>query len=151
MNIKAKPFDELIGCDYFICETQGLIFSLAIKMGFDDDDFIQKYMNSRFCTVEMDAPYDYFQMAEPEDSMDYILKEIKPEQNTQHYDEDAIKWIGYMYRYMHIRLGTGSDTLYRLLPLKDMLVYYVGMHTQDDEYFLDVMQERFGEEILCRI
>jgi hypothetical protein len=141
MDSEPKSFEVWSGVDTFICETQGLIFTLAIDMGFDDDDFVEKYMNSRFCNVEMDALYSYFQMAEPEDSMDYVLKEVQPTKNSKHYDGDAMYWVGYMYRYIHLRLGISSDTIYRSLPLKDMLIFYVGMHTQDEEFFLDVIQE----------
>jgi hypothetical protein len=84
-------------------------------------------------------------MADPEDSMDYITKEIQPTQNTQHYDKATMEWIGYMYRYLHIRLGISSNVIYKTLSLKNMLALYVGMHTQDDEYFLDVIKDKFKE------
>ena len=128
---------------YDICETQEKIFSLAMDMGFDDENFISKYMNSQFCNREMDALYSWFQMADPEDSMDYILKEIEPQKNYRHHDEYAIQWTGWMYRYLHLRLKVSSREIYAILPLKDMLVYYIGMHTQDDEYFVDVIKEKF--------
>lgn len=139
---KPIPFEHISENEYFICENQGDLFNLAQKMGFDDDDFIKEYMNSVFCQREMDAPYSVFQMGEPEDVMDYTLKEITPRKNLQHYNTNAIQWIGYMYRYMHIRTGIDSSVLYEKLPLKDMLAYYIGMHTQDDEYFLDILKEQ---------
>lgn len=148
MQIRTMPKKpaEISESDYFICENQGDLFQLAESMEFDEDDFIRQYMNSRFCNKEMDTPYSYFQMADPEDAMDYILKEIKPEHNNRHYDRNKIYWIGYMYRYLHIRFGINSSVIYQILPLKDMLVYYIGMHTQDDEYFIDIIKDKFKQE-----
>lgn len=143
MTLRPIPFDKLYDYHYFNCENQEKLFELSQNMGFDDDDFIQKYMESDFCKRELDQLYSYFQMAEPEDIMDYALKEIKPKRNIRHYNRNAIKWTGYMYRYLHLRLAVNSAVIYRTLPLKDMLVYYVGMHTQSDEYFIDIIKDKF--------
>ena len=144
MEITPKPlaFEDITETEYFICNTQGKLFLLAGEMGFDEDSFIKAYMESDFCRREMDALYSVFQMADPEDIMDYVLKEIHPEKNSRTYGPDRINWTGYMYRYLKLRLGISSAGIYRVIPLKDMLVYYVGMHTQDDEYFLDVIKDK---------
>lgn len=86
-------------------------------------------------------------MADPEDVMDETLRFITPKKNAQHYDSNAINWIGYMYRYLHLRLAIPSAVIYDILPLKDMLVSYVGMHTQDDEYFVDVIKDKFERKL----
>lgn len=143
MTLQPIPFKEFYDFHYFICENQEKLFELAQNMNFDDDDFIKKYMNSDICKKALDQLYSPLQMAEPEDIMDYILEQITPKKNNQHYDTDAIKWTGYMYRYLHLRLAIPSTIIYKTLPLKDMLVYYVGMHTQDYEYFIDVIKSKF--------
>lgn len=130
--------------EYDICDTQELIFKLAIDMGFDDEDFASKYMVSKFCNKEMDALYSFFQMAEPEYCMDYILEEIHPQKNDKHYATSVIEWIGWMYRYLHIELNIPSKEIYAMLPMEKMLAYYPGMHTQDEDFFVDVVKDKLG-------
>lgn len=129
---------------YDMCDTQELIFKLAMEMDLDDEDFIDKYMTSKFCNQNMDALYSFFQTAEPEYCMDYILDEIHPKKSTRHYDPSAIEWIGWMYRYLHLELNIPSREIYAMLPLKTMIMYYPGMHTQDEDYFVDVIREKLG-------
>lgn len=142
------PFEKFNNVQYYICEIQGRLFKLAQTMDFDDDDFIQKFMHSDFCKRALDQLYSPYQMADPEDVMDETLRFITPKKNAQHYDSNTIDWIGYMYRYLHLRLAIPSAVIYDTLPLKDMLVSYVGMHTQDDEYFVDVIKDKFKRESL---
>ena len=65
--------------------------------------------------------------------------EIKPKKNNLHYDPDAIEWIGWMYKYLQLRFEISSREIYTRLPLKIMLGYYPGMHTQAEEFFVDVL------------
>jgi hypothetical protein len=142
--IKLKTPEKMrcsLNVGYQICDTQSEIFELAGDIGFDDDDFIKKYMTSDFCHREMDAMHSWFHLADAQDAMDYILKEITPKKNSLHYDPDAIKWIGWMYKYLQLRFEIPSKELYQRLPLKDMLNYYEGMHTQDEEFFVNVLNE----------
>ena len=113
-----------------------------MEMEFDDEDFINQYMNSEFCNQKMDALYSFFQTAEPEYCMDYILDEISPKKNTKHYDQSAIEWIGWTYRYLRLELDMPSKDIYAILPFKKMLMYYPGMHTQDEDFFVDVIREK---------
>ena len=65
-----------------VCNTQRDIFTLAINMGYDEKDFIQKYMNSKFCNQNMDSTYSFFQTADEGYCMEYILDEIHPQKHT---------------------------------------------------------------------
>lgn len=148
MLSEPTPSEKFSEVQYYICETQGLLFKLAQTMDFDDDDFIQKFMHSDLCKRALDQLYSPWQMADPEDMMDETLRFITPKKNTQHYDSNAVNWIGYMYRYLHLRLAIPSAVIYDILPLQDMLVSYVGMHTQDDEYFVDVIKDKLERKSL---
>lgn len=140
---RGRSFENFMRCDYFNCDNQGFVFELAQKIGYDINDFVDKFMTSDFCARELDALYSWFQTSEPEDIMDYVLKEIEPEYSSETYSNDKLHWIGYMYRYINLRFGINSSEIYKVLPMKDMLVLYVGMHTQDDEYFIDVISDKF--------
>lgn len=138
-----SPKDMSCGLDvgYDICKMQQKLFMLAMEMDFDDDDFIQKYMNSDFCSREMDALYSFFHMTDPKYTMAVILDEIHPQKSDMHYDFNAIEWIGWMYKYLQLRFEIPSKQIYKILPLNKMLGYYPGMHTQDAEYFVDRIRE----------
>lgn len=127
-----------------ICKTQQNIFLLAMDKNFDDEDFARKYMNSEFCSREMDALYSFFHMTNTAYIMSVLLDEIHPEKNNLHYDYNAIEWIGWMYKYLQLRLEIPSKEIYAVLPLKTMLGYYPGMHTQDEEYFVNIIKEQFN-------
>ena len=144
-QIQPAQREKLLNIDLSSCENIADLFQFAQNQNFDDNDFIEKYMNSRFANNEMDAVYSYFHTAWYEYVMDEILDEIRPKKNHMHYDTDAIEWIGYMYRYIHIRLGTPSSIIYKTLPLSHMLTIYEGMHTMSEEYFIDDIKEDFPE------
>lgn len=128
---------------YEICNTQSRLFLYAIRHDYDDDDFIKKYMESQFCNHKMDALYSRFQLMNAAYIMSYLLDEITPEKSKKHYDENAIEWIGWMYRYTQLRLEISSKNIYKTLPLNDMLYYYKGMRTEDAEYFIEHIQTKF--------
>lgn len=140
------PFEKIDECYYYMCCIQARLFKLAQNMDFDDDNFVKKYMNSNICNKAIDSLYSPLQMAEPEDIMDYFLEKENPKKNTQHYDTNAVKWTGFMYRYLQLRLGIPSSVIHKYRPLSHMLVYYTGMHTQDDEYVVDVIKEQLQKE-----
>ena len=84
-----------------ICQTQGNIFHCANELGYDMDIFVPKYMNSTFCKRQMDSVYSYFQMADAEDCLDYITKEIDvPKTKRIKYAPNPMDWIGYTYRQL---------------------------------------------------
>lgn len=146
MAIQLKsPKEMTCGLDvgYDICKTQQNVFSLAMDMNFDDEDFAKNYMNSEFCQREMDAIYSFFHMTDPNYFMAELLDEIHPKKDNMHYDHNAIEWIGWMYKYLQLRFEIPSKEIYAVLPLQKMLNYYPGMHTQDPEYFIDVVKEKF--------
>lgn len=144
-NTTGIPLNEILDINIFSCENVGDIFLLAQKMGFDDDDFAEKYMNSEFVRTEIDAEYSHCHSAWCNYVMDELLDEITPKKNDKHYSPDAFEWAGYMYRYVHMRLGTPSSLIYKTLPLEKMLILYEGMHTVTEEYFIDDIKDSFPE------
>lgn len=140
-----SPKDMQCGLDvgYEICMAQSRLFVYATDHDYDDDDFIEKYMNSDFCNKKMDAPWSRFQLMNPAYNMSYLLDEINPVKNNMHYDPNAIEWIGWMYRYIQLRFEISSQKIYKTLPLPDMLLYYKSMRTEDAEYFIERIQTKF--------
>lgn len=148
MFIKRKPIkaSELRnGVEMRICNNQAELFVLAAKKGFDDDDFISKYMNSELCH-EIDGLYSPHQLAAPSYNMACLLDEIQPEKTELHYHINAIWWIGYIYRYIQFRFDLFSSEIYKAIPVEKMIKWYEGMHTQGDEYFMSVLHEDYFQK-----
>lgn len=145
MLILKNKNDIPCGLDvgYEICKTQSKLFLYAIRHDYDDNDFIKKYMESQFCNQKMDALYSRFQPMNAAYIMSYLLDEISPETSKKHYDEDAIEWIGWMYRYTQLRLEVPSKQIYKTLSLNNMLVYYKSISSENAEYFIERIQTKF--------
>lgn len=148
MTTVKSPEEIACGLDvgYEICNTQSRLFLYAIQKDYDDNDFIKKYMESKFCNQKMDALYSRFQLMNAAYIMSYLFDEITPKKSNLHYDEDAIEWIGWMYRYIQLRLEVPSKEIYKTLPLNDMLCYYKGMRTEDAEYFIEHIQAKLEND-----
>lgn len=149
-NIETCKHPEEMPCGlsvgYDICITQENLFKYAVEKGYDIEDFITKYMQSDFCKRHMDALYSWLQTEFETMVMSYLLDEITPEKTDQQQDKNAFGWIGWMYRYLQLRLEISSKKIIEMLPLKDMLAYYKDMHTKEAEYFLTTVLDRLSEK-----
>ena len=131
-----------------ICETQGEIFRCANEWRLNMDEFVPLYMHSVFCKRAMDGIYSRFQMADGEECLDYILKEIHPSiLNEIHYNEQAMFWVGFTYRQLTFRLrDIPSKIIYDRLPFFSLAKQYYGLHTIDEEIAIDIIIENRFEE-----
>ncbi len=125
-----------------ICETQGKIFRCANEQGFDMEKFVPQYMQSRFCERSMDTPYSPFQMADPEECLDFILPEINISKLPKpKYRADVLDWIGYMYRYLYFALNKSSREIGDKVSFLSMLTYYPGFHTIDEDMAVEIINK----------
>lgn len=123
-----------------ICETQGDIFRCSSEMKLDMNIFIPNYMKSRFCDKNMDTIYSPFQMADAEECLDFILKEIEaPKLEIPIYNSSVIEWVGYMYRYLYFGLKLTSREIIESVPFISMLSYYPGLHTVDEDMAVEII------------
>ena len=82
-----------------LCDIQGRLFELALKVGYDCPYFIKTFMNSR-AAAALDDVYDRLQWAGEE----YILEELNEEAGGLKkagtvYNREVMYWTGYVYRY----------------------------------------------------
>lgn len=125
-----------------ICETQGDIFKTACLMKLDMDEFVPAYMKSHFCEKNMDVIWSVFQFADAEECLDFIIPEITPPiLDSVKYKPSVLDWIGYVYRQLYFSLGITSREIYEKVSFKDMLVYYPGLHTVDEDMAIDIIKE----------
>ena len=121
------------------CDTTARLFVLSAKQGLCSATFIEKFMNSKTC-AEFDLPYDRLQWAGEQ----YILAELLDETSIpqgETYDDDALCWIGYTYRYWHLYSGESSAKIYALANAETMNMIYPGYHTLDVSMAIDRIKE----------
>ena len=136
-----RGFNESPKIKRIICETQGSIFRCANELKLDMDVFAPKYMMSNFCERNMDIAWSYFQMADAEECLDFILPEIEvPKLESPRYNSSVIEWVGYMYRYLYYGLKKTSKEIIKKVPFNSMLVYYPGLHTEDEDMAVDIIR-----------
>lgn len=131
-----------------ICQTQGDIFCCANDLHYDMDTFVPQYMQSKFCELHMDGLYSYFQMADAEECLDYILKEVSVSKlSCIKYDSNAMSWIGYTYRQLFFTLDKFSRDIYDRVPFLEMIRSY-GLHVVDEDMVTEIIIEnKFPEAV----
>ena len=125
-----------------ICQTQGNIFRVACEERYDMDLFVPAYMRSRFCAKNMDGIWTVFQFADPEECLDFIIPEIQPKKLDKIvYKSSVMEWMGFTYRQLYLALNIPSKDIYDKVSFGDMILYYPGLHTVDDEMAIEIITE----------
>jgi hypothetical protein len=134
--------DCLNHVQWLICETQGNIFEYIADNGYDMQIFVEKYMQSDFTARNMDTRYSRYQLHDPEESLDFVFKEIGEIPKADGYFIGSIAyWMGYIYRALYIVTGISSKELVHKLPFSQMIKMYPGYHTMDEIMQLERMIE----------
>lgn len=124
-----------------LCKTQGDLFEMAARKGFNCDEFVKFFMNSK-TAVGYDSEYDHVQWA----GKAYILEELEYEsgglpRSEYIYDPEAMFWMGYLYRYWHFYTGESSSEIYKHADAATMALIYPGYHTLDCTEAIDRLLE----------
>ena len=117
-----------------LASVQGELFRYINHRNYDYREFVETYMNSKFCNLSMDAEFSYVQYMEPEEMMPFLNKEWKGKLDPfmKRPIDITMYYIGYMYRYISRKYGIASKSLYRKVPLDDM-EKIITSHSQDHE------------------
>jgi len=113
-----------------VSNTQAIIFEECQDLGVDAIDYITKFMHSR-AAEELDKMKSGVFSAGAAPLKRYILSMIEPVKQydkERHVDEDALHWVGYVYRYWSYLLGTPSDEIVQTVPVDIALRYYPSYH-----------------------
>ena len=129
-----------------LCDIQGRLFELALRVGLDCPSFIEVFMNSRTAAA-LDDVYDRLQWAVEE----YILEELEEEAGGLKkagtaYSSEAMYWIGYIYRYWHYYTSEYSCEIYKIADAKTMSECWLGFHTLDVEMAIDDLKEIYKQK-----
>ena len=108
-----------------LCDTQGQLFELSSKYGYNSEAFIKAYMTSKV-SMDMDKEFNHLQWA----GKAYILSRIEDElsdkliKDADVFDKETLYWIGYIYRYWHFYTGEKSKEIYKQASAKTMKTVY---------------------------
>ena len=138
---KKARLDEEI--NHFICCNMGKLYVMAVDMGFNLQDFSDKFLTSHFCTRSLDTPYSRFQNEEEDVSMDYLLREISPrkEESGYAFSDEVAFWIGFIYRFLYFKTGLSSSELKEKVPFSYLEAKAYGLLTLDEEESLDIIKK----------
>lgn len=129
-----------------LCDTQGQLFELAAERGYASETFIKAYMTSAVA-ADMDKEFHHIQWA----GKAYILSRMEDEladqlvKGGEIYDNEALYWMGYIYRYWHFYTDERSCEIYKQVPAKTMNVVYLMYHTMSPEMAIDRLAETYRE------
>jgi len=128
------------------CDIQGRLFELSSKRGFDSQDFIKKFMNSKTCE-NMDLPYDRLQWSGEEYILEELLEETIVKPVGERYSDEELFWTGYIYRYWHFLSGESGQDIYSQAKADRMRDCYLGLHTLDVVMAIEDLKEIHRQEI----
>ena len=135
----------LSGFERQLCDIQGRLFERSLKKGFDSQDFIEKFMNSKTCGF-LDLPYDRLQWAGEEYILEDLLDETAVKPVGERYGAKELFWTGYIYRYWHYMTGEGGREIYAQAQARRMKDCYLGFHTMDAVMAIEDLKELHRQE-----
>ena len=94
-----------------LCDTQGQLFVLSAKKGYDSQAFAKAFMTTEVA-ADMDKDFHHVQWAGKE----YILSRIEDEHSEllakgEPFDTETLYWMGYIYRYWNFYTGESSKDI----------------------------------------
>ena len=130
-----------------LCDMQGKLFFLSGKDGFDSERFIKAFMSSN-SAGDLDKQFSHMQWS----GEAYIYSRLKDENpeafvsNGIVYDNEALYWMGYLYRYWHYYTGENSKEIIKQASAKMMNIVYLMYHTMSPEMAIDRLKETYKDK-----
>lgn len=129
-----------------LCETQGRLFELSAKYGFDSETFIRAYMTSPV-SADMDKSFHHMQWAGEGYIMERMMNELRDQlsKGEEIYGIETLHWMGYLYRHWHFQTGEKSTAIYKQAPAKVMRNVYPMYHTMDPDMAVERLKESYSD------
>lgn len=130
-----------------LCDTQGQLFELSGKLGYDSESFIKTFMVSNV-VIDLEKDFHHLQWA----GKKYIFSRLEEEcgdlmsKNGQIYSKEVLYWMGYIYRYWNYYTGESSKDIYKQAPAKTMNVVYLMYHTMSPKMAIDRLKETYQKK-----
>jgi len=139
-------FEKDLDCDELaVANTQGIIFEECQGLGVDACDYITKFMQSK-AAEEIDAMKPGVFSAGSAPLKRYILSQIEPVMKfseSRHIDEEALYWVGYIFRYWAFLLGMPSRAIIHAVPVEKALHCYPAYHCMGNKEAISRMARLF--------
>lgn len=113
-----------------LCSVQGRMFELSAKRHYESKAFVEDFMNSR-AAAYFDLPYDRTQWLGEENLLQDLIDENPSLKNGETYSNEALFWMGYLYRYWHFLTGESSREIFSQCNGEEMNGIYPAYHTLD--------------------
>ena len=125
-----------------LCDTQGKLFDLSARRGYNSEAFVKAYMNSSVA-ADMDLEFHHVQWAGKEYDLSRLEEECSDKLTTGGtiLNEDTLYWSGYLYRYWNLYSKESSRAIYKQAPYKIMSVVYLMYHTMSPELAIERLKE----------
>lgn len=125
-----------------LCDMQGKLFEMSAAKGYASEKFIKEFMLSPIAH-DLDSEFNFMQWAGKE----YIMERMESEHadcliNGEIFDEEALFWIGYVYRYWHFMTGESSKVILKQAPVAKMRTLFLGYHTMSIELAIEKLMKK---------
>ena len=130
-----------------MCEMQGEFFALSVKrFPCGSALFVFRFMHSDLAKQldRIDDPYNFISPNNLIESMAIEYPSLKKERGEQ-ISENAMKWIGYIYRAWSLIKRKESSLLYKSMKIERMAGLYDAFHTFSPEYCVDQLEHIIHE------
>ena len=131
-----------------VSNTQAIIFEECQGLGVDAVDYATKFMHSK-AAEELDRMKSGVYSAGSAPLKRYILQQVTPVQpynDSRHINEDALHWVGYIYRYWTYLLGTPSKDVVQMVPVEKALRCYPAYHCMGNKEAVSRMVRQFSAQ-----
>ncbi len=128
-----------------LCNAQGHIFALSRTLyPTSSDIFIRRFMLSK-SAMDFDSKAFLDDSFTASDVLDSLTDEFgESSYGKNKYGEEALFWIGYIYRYFAYTYELSSKSVYRLLKGKELNERYYIYHTFDPSIAIERILEENG-------
>lgn len=125
-----------------ICKTQAELFQYITKHKYNFEEFVNNYMNSKFCNNEMDSNYSRFHFEFPEECIDFFDFKLKLDAfaNEDIIESDAYL-IGYIYRYLFFKYQISSSQLIKKYPFLVIKTIVRNYYNEDIEEIINQIEK----------
>lgn len=130
-----------------LCDVQGRLFELSMDNGFDSEDFIKKYMNSKVANC-YESKYNPMQWMGEHYMLESLMDECNIKKSDDIYGKEIMYWTGYIYSRWHFYTNESSKEIYRQARGKTMKNNYLIFHTLDPLLAIDNLKEIYRQKHL---
>ena len=140
--------DELL-----VANNQGIIFEECQYLGVDAVEYITKFMDGEIAKALDDMePGVYSAGSAPlKRAALNLMSPVEPYNESRRLNEDALAWLGYIYRYWNYLLGMPSKEIVKAVPVDTALRCYPAYHCMGNVEAISKMLREHAPEVYAAL